>query len=717
MMGRMVLPLAGGAPAVWTTCLMFFQAALLGGYLYAHLTDRWLSARSQRLLHAVVLLAPLALLPAYMSPAWGAPDPGHPVPWLFMRLLRSIGLPFMAVAANAPLVQRWFSETRHPSSRDPYFLYAASNVGSLSGLLAYPLLIEPNLTLAHQSALWTAGFGLLIAMTWGVMALGQSSAIHTVASTAPAVADLVPPATRGQRAKWVLLSFVPSTLMLSVTTYISTDIAAVPLLWVVPLGLYLVTFILTFARRPLISHRLMVTALPFVIIPPVLTILMNGGAPPQVLIPLHLLGLFAAGMVCHGELVRARPPAEHLTGFYLWISAGGVAGGIFGTLVAPVIFTTPLEYPLAILLACAVRPAADGSAKGRSPLDAAPIGVAIIIAILMTAVRILGLPPTELRTLALIFLPAMLTCALAAPQPRAFAAGLAVVLVAGLGWQRLHTRSEHIERNFFGVQSVEITGGGRFRAFIHGSTIHGTQALDPAMRREPTTYYSRSGPAGQVLAELSTPGRRFAGVGLGAGTLASYATNGEHWTFYEINPAVERLASDPRWFTYLADCGNGCEVVIADARLALARAPAGGYDAIVLDAFSSDAIPMHLLTREAVAIYLRALAPRGVLLFHLSNRFLDLRPVVAGLGADAGLMVIGRTDRDIGADALAAGTLGSSWALAARTREDLGPVTFDVRWTPLSPNPRIGVWTDDFSNIFAVLRLRRGGPFANPRGD
>jgi SAM-dependent methyltransferase len=479
--------------------------------------------------------------------------------------------------------------------------------------------------------------------------------------------------------------------------------------------LYLGTFILTFARRPPLPHGWMVAALPIVVIPPMLTLIMKTNAAPQVFVPLHLAALFVAAMVCHGELVRTRPPAERLTSFYLWISTGGVAGGVFCTLLAPALFTTPLEYPFAIVLACVCRPArGDASTARRSPLDFAPMAVTMLIGVQMAVAHYAGWPPLAPRTIALIFLPAMLICVMAVPRPRAYAAGLAIVLVAGTIWQRAHTRIEHIERNFFGVQSIEMSREGQYRAFVHGTTIHGTQAMDPARRREPTTYFTRSGPAGQVLSHLTAGGARtIAVVGLGAGTLASYASPGQSWTFYEINPAVERLAKDPAYFTYLADCGAACRVVIGDARLMLARAPASGYDAIVIDAFSSDAIPIHLLTREALAVYLKALAPGGVLLLHVSNRFLDLRPVVAGLAGDAGLFALGRNDYRLGDQEAAEGKLGSAWVVVARASADLGDVATDPRWVPLPSDPAVGVWTDDFSNVFTVLRMGSGGPFRN----
>jgi SAM-dependent methyltransferase len=496
--------------------------------------------------------------------------------------------------------------------------------------------------------------------------------------------------------------------MLTVTTYISTDIAAVPLLWVVPLGLYLLTFAIAFAGGS--GGRLgslMALALPVLVIPPIVTLLIRSSLSPVLIIPLHLAAFFVAAMVCHGELVRARPSPARLTEFYLWISIGGVAGGIAGAIVSPLVFPTPIEYPIALVLACLCRPTpACGRWKARVLDYGAPAAVAAVIVVQVIVARQAGLPPRAPMTYALFLLPAMLTCATVWHRPGPYAAGLAIVLIAGHAWAGAHARFERVERNFFGVLRVERSVDGRYRALVHGNTIHGTQAVHPEARRQPTTYFARSGPAGQVIEAHAGPAARVAVVGLGAGTLAAYATGAQAWTFYEIDPAVERLARDPRAFTYLSDCGSRCQVVAGDARLTLARAGDAAYDLIVLDAFSSDAIPVHLLTREAFDLYQRTLAPGGLLLFHLSNRFLDLNPVLAAAAASHGLEVRGRADLVRTYEEAAAGKFDSVWAVMARSTADLGQIAFDPRWTRLALDPGVRPWTDDYSNVVSLLRVR-----------
>jgi hypothetical protein len=333
----------------------------------------------------------------------------------------------------------------------------------------------------------------------------------------------------------------------------------------------------------------------------------------------------------------------------------------------------------------------------------------MLLAIQAGVARSLALPAQSISTYTLVFLPALLLCGIVWPRPRAYTAGLALILVGGIAWDRSTTRTEHIERDFFGVHAIERGSRGQFRALIHGSTIHGTQSLDVTNRRVPTSYYALSGPAGQVLTSRAAglERNRVAVVGLGAGTLAAYAGPNDRWTFYEIDPTVERLARDRRYFTYLADCGPPCSVTIGDARLTLAAASNEGFDVIVLDAFSSDAIPVHLLTAEALDLYLRKLAPRGVILVHITNRFVDLDPVLARLAAGAGLVAARRTDASITRTEAAEGKMESVWAVMARSRDDLGDVTSEARWRDLQLTDGVPLWTDDFSNIVAVLKLRR----------
>lgn len=710
MFAKMALPLLGGAPAVWNTCVFFFQAALLAGYAYAHASVRWLGVRRQALVHAALLFAPFAVLPIKIGDGWTPPAATNPIGWMLVLLTASVGLPFALVAASAPLVQRWFSMTRHPSARDPFFLYAASNLGSLAGLLLYPAAIEPALRLARQSALWAWGYGALVALSLAciVAALGGGG-------RAPVDADASADRSRSSsraRLRWVALALVPSSLMLSVTTYISTDIAAVPLLWVVPLAMYLASFVLTFAPAPPFSHRLMSALLPVAVLAPVISIVSEATNPAAVLIALHLAALFVAAMVCHGELARARPGPSRLTGFYLLVATGGVLGGVFNALVAPVLFQTTVEYPIALVAACLLRPPAAvaarrGCARGLLLDGGVPLIAGALTLALVYAVRQVGDALTPPLRIAAAFGVPLLIAALAWPWPRRFGLALAAILLGGATYSAGGHRLLHIDRSFFGINRVLLTEGGRFRVLLHGRTIHGVQSTQPALRREPLSYYHRRGPAGEIFARFAAGRRdlRIGVLGLGAGTLACYAEPGQRWTFFEIDPAVEHIARNARLFTFLADSPAPIEVVLGDARLSLARVPDRAFDFLALDVFSSDAIPVHLLTREALALYLLKVKPGGVIAFHLSNRHLDLRPVLAATAGALRVPALVRADLEVDEADWTEARYPSTWAIVAAARGALAPLA-DSRWEAPAPRPGLAPWTDDFSNIFGVFRWR-----------
>jgi spermidine synthase len=471
-------------------------------------------------------------------------------------------------------------------------------------------------------------------------------------------------------------------MMLGVTTYLSTDVAPIPLLWVLPLAVYLLTFVLAFSRLPLFWHRLMVVLLPVVVVALVLARLSGDVSDRSSLEILHvrfhnpfwnlgiaasmslqLLALLVVAMVCHGELARDRPSAQWLTEFYLWISAGGVLGGAFNALVAPALFDRLLEYPLIVVVACLLAPHLGGRADRG-----------LIRSVLSTCWVVFGLW-SAYQFFQLSY----------GPDPQSIL---------------------HMERNFFGVLSVSENNG--YVRLLHGTTTHGIQHRVPGQESEPLTYYARSGPIGQFFAAFSGTKAKHsvALIGLGAGTLASYAQRGQHWTFFEIDPAVERIARDPRYFTYLADAearGADLEVKLGDGRLQMAASP-GNYGLIVVDAFSSDAIPLHLLTREALELYVGKLAPGGVLAFHLSNKYVELEPVVANLARDAGLTAVIQRDTTLTYAEYTGRKFGSVWTLLARRPEDLGPLVGDVRWRPVSGGGAGSVWTDDYSNLFGALK-------------
>ena len=695
MIARMLLPLLGGAPSVWNACMVFFQALLLAGYLYAHASLRWLGERRQSLLHLALLLAPLPFLPLAVDAsavrAWaGDPDPTLP---LLAFLLATVGVPFFVLSASAPLLQRWFFTTT--GARDPYFLYAASNAGSMLALLAYPVVLEPLVGLRRQAVLWAWSYGVFVVIMAGC-------ALFTAARATPVAeaAEPAPPLAWHRRLRWLALAFVPSSLLLGVTTHISTDVAAMPLFWVVPLAVYLGTFVLVFARRPLVSHLLMVRLLPFLATMTAVVLVSDIADPLWAMVGIHLATFACAAMVCHGELAADRPRAAHLTEFYLWLALGGVLGGLFNTLVAPLVFGGVAEYPLALVLALLCRPGARGG-DWVVPVVLGGATAAIVV------LAVLGGMPPKLGPL-LFALPFLLNYVLAARRPVRFALGLgAILLAATLHPGRLGEPLSRT-RNFFGVLTVTRDPGGEFVQIVHGRTVHGRQSTRPEGRRVPLAYYHPSGPAGDVFTALaaSVPAARVAVIGLGAGALAAYARPGQTWTFYEINPAVVRVATDPHLFTFLTDAfgEKPYTVVVGDARLRLAEAPPAAYDLLVLDAFSSDAIPAHLLTREAVALYESRLRPGGVIAAHVSNRFLDLAPVLAAVGQANGLVALVRNDRVVPADLLAAGKTPSTWV--ALTRPALPNDELKRRspnWTRLATPSGARVWTDDYADLIGAL--------------
>jgi hypothetical protein len=725
MMGKMILPFLGGAPAVWNTCLVFYQAALLLGYAYAHVSTRWLGARRQAVFHLGLMALPLLVLPIHVSDQIlrQLPRTGNPTLWLVVCLATTVGLPFLVVSATAPLLQKWFAGTEHPHARDVYFLYGASNTGSMVGLLGYIIFLEPTFLLKQQAWLWTLLYGGLVLLIIGcAFVLWRSKAIGVAGEN---YETLVAPeehatdrtlnrttiVTLQRRLRWVFLAAVPSSLMLGVTTYLTTDVAPFPLFWVLPLALYLLTFILVFARTPVYPPSWMgrVLCLPAVVL--TVTYIVEATAPAWLFVVLHLLVFWTAAMICHAELAKDRPPAkEYLTEFYLCLSLGGVLGGLFNVLIAPLVFKSVLEYPLAIIVACSIRPSGDTSSQPPRVRWADMIwalGIGTTTAALIAMTRSFEANPSQLTTLWTFGIPALLSYRFV-KQPIRFSLCLGAILMAGCaGYVGTQGRVLRTERNFFGVLRVTEDAQGRFHQLVHGNTLHGRQSLDPACETEPLAYYHTSGPIGHVFNMFNRLRGKsptdVAVVGLGAGALACYARPTQNWTFYEIDPAVERIARDTNCFTFLkVSLAKQLDVVLGDARLRLKDAPDHHYDLIVVDAFSSDAIPIHLATREAFRLYLSKLTENGILAFHITNRRLNLEPVMGNLAHDASLVAL--YDRDLSPGP--PGKESSEWVVMARRPEDLHALTADHLWKPLRPEPNTRVWTDDFSNILSVLQWR-----------
>jgi spermidine synthase len=712
MFARMVLPLLGGSPAVWNTAMVFYQAALLGGYAYAHATTARLGVRRQAVLHLAVLLLPLAFLPIAIRSGWTPPTDHNPIPWMLGLMTVTIGLPFFAVSTGSPVLQKWFAATGQRQSADPYFLYAASNVGSMLALLSYPVLIEPHLRLADQSRAWAWGYGALVVLTGAcAVHLWQSSPAIATASQPSAVAAPVARISPRRRASWVMLSFVPSSLLLGVTTYLSTEIAAVPLMWVVPLAIYLLTFILAFARKSIFFPTLLARALPILIVALVMAIDMQASEPIGGLMALHLAVFFVAALLCHGRLAADRPPTAHLTEFYLWMSVGGVLGGMFNALLAPLLFNAVIEYPVTLVLACAVglAPAVSGGTVRLRWTWLDWVGPALLGG--LATGLMLWVQASRFRTdptiSGLVFgLPALI-CYFFSRRPRRFVLGISALLIVGSFYEGQKGRVLYAERTFFGVHRVTLDTTGQYHLLVHGKTLHGMQSLDPARRLEPLAYYYRSGPIGQVMQLYAQdPSHKIGVVGLGAGSLASYAQPGQSWTYFEIDPVVLKLARDNRFFTFLHDSPANMRVLLGDARLSLTHEPDGAFDLLLVDAYSSDAIPVHLVTREALALYLRKLAPGGLLAFHISNWHLNLEPVFANLARDAGLVCLVRDDTAVPPALLALGKSPSVWLVMSRQSGELAPLLHDPRWQPGRRNDQQAVWTDDYSSLLSVFRWR-----------
>lgn len=711
MVAKMLLPLLGGTPAVWNTCMVFFQAALLAGYSYAHFLTTRFSVRVQTVVHLVLMLVTFAALPIGLSShaMQIAPWQSDPFMWLLRALLVVVALPFFTVSTSGPLLQSWFSRTSHRSAKDPYFLYAASNFGSLLGLLGYPILVEPSLRLGDQNRLWAGLYGLLVVLFVGcaltVWRMKNAKAGEAVLShDQPATStDEV---TWARRLRWVLWAFIPSSLMLGVTTYLTTDIAPVPLLWVIPLGIYLLTFILVFGQRQVIKLPLLVRVLPIAAVALVFLILTDLKNPVWLLIVLHLVFFFLAAMVSHTRLANDRPSSRRLTEFYFCMSAGGVLGGLFNALFAPTVFHTTVEYPLMIVLACFIWPV-----EKKVPFTwraiALPLGIGLLTAGLAIMVPHLGLEQ-RLRVLVVFGAPVIL-CYFLSKQPWRFALALGGVLLASQFYTAVHGPTLRAERNFFGALRITIDPEGRFYRLYHGTTVHGIQFVAPERQGEPLAYYHRTGPCGQALAAFNSKpnATRVAVIGLGAGTMAAYAQRGQHWTFYEIDPAVIKFAQDTNYFTYLQRCTNATvDFKLGDARLRLREAAPEQFDLLVCDAFGSDVPPLHLLNREAMELYLSKLASDGLLLFHVSSRYLDFRPVIGTLAAHFQLNALFRHEAEVADAELREGKFASLWVVLSRKPENFGPLRDDPRWRPLPSAPGMRLWTDDYSSILDIFQWR-----------
>jgi len=705
LVAKLLLPLLGGAPMVWNTCMVFFQALLLGGYGYAHwLTSRG-TLRKQALAHLALIFAGMCFLPLALAKDVH-PDDHSPLLWLLITLFGLVGAPFLVLSASAPLLQNWFSRSGHKASKDPYFLYAASNAGSFLALLGYPLVAEPLLRLSQQTFAWSFGYGLLVAcfglvavMIWRNQAALPETPLEKAAAT--------PKPAWSQRGQWILLALVPSSLMLGLTTYLTTDIASVPLLWTLPLALYLLTFILVFSQLGDRVTRLAARALPIAAVTVIFLLLGEIKHPAGILVPLHLLIFFIIALAIHGKLAALRPDPAHLTDYYLCLSIGGVLGGLLNTLVAPQIFTAIVEYPLAIALACVVAPPPEGKlpAQKLSRQLLWPVVIGGVTALLAKFLPGLAKQSHQLAMFFIFGLP-LLGAFLVSRRPLVFGLTLATVLWGGTFYTALHGHIIHAERNFFGALRVTLDPEGQIHRFYHGTTVHGIQYVDPALQDVALSYYHKDGPVGAFMQfyEQRKTVKRVAVIGLGAGALATYAKADEEWTFYEIDPAVLRIASDTNYFTYLQRCqAKKLTPRIGDGRLLLRQEPDHHFDLIVCDAFSSDVPPLHLITKEALAEIRTKLAPGGMILYNISSRLLNFRPVLGNVAQELHLdgyslndsVTVEETERD--------SRYSCHWAVLAPEPETLQSFAVNRYWKALKPEPAQPVWSDDYYNILGVL--------------
>jgi hypothetical protein len=702
LIAKMLLPLLGGAASVWNTCMVFFQALLLAGYAYALLLSQRLSLRNQAILHALLLLSAGLVLPFALSSGAVAslPTQSSPIPWLLTTLLVTVGPPFLLLSATAPLLQRWFSHSTHRSARDPYFLYAVSNAGSMLALLGFPFLLEPAFAIRTQNWIWAIGYAVLVALviTCAIVLNPRR------AETSNAAVDVDEPVVKiesAQRFEWVLLAFVPSSLMLGVTTYIATDVASVPLIWIIPLSLYLLTFILAFGNKQIIKLPVSSLLFPAALLVVAALMILQPPVSIWVTVTLHLLVFFFAALVSHQRLAASRPHVSKLPEYYLWIAVGGVLGGIFNALIAPVVFSMPLEYPLIIVLACLVRPITAQENATKSWLRITfPMFIFVLTFGLAYTIPRLQLT-AKLENGLVLFLPLVVCFVVGFRRPLVFAMAFAAFLLASIPYLNASAQTLTSMRNFFGVWRVTSSPNEPFRRLYHGSTVHGVQLNDETRKCEATSYYHKDGPLGQVFEIYNSKPvvRPVAATGLGAGTIGTYSAKGQEWDFYDIDPAIVAIASEPRYFTFLSDCTKGSyRVILGDARLRLREAPAGKYGLLIMDAFSSDSVPAHLLTTEAMDLYLNKLSADGMLAFHISNRYLNLEPLLSGLSRHAGLSAYIRKD---GEPNTAAGKYPSTWVVMARNDSTLGGLISDPRWKRVEGDT---VWTDDFSNILSLLK-------------
>lgn len=711
LFGKLLLPLLGGTPAVWNSCMVFYQSILFLGYLYAHLLGTRLKSNHQIIVHLAVISLSFLALPVSLPENLIPPTEGNPTLWLFSTLALAIGLPFFVLSTTAPLIQKWFAHVGHHNSDDPYFLYAASNTGSLVSLLSYPFLIEPNWGLNAQQSDWTLGYvGLCLLIAACGFALWKNyQSIEN--ENAPISASIASPLSWKTKFYWGALAFVPSSLLLGLTNFISTDIASVPLLWIIPLTVYLFSFVVVFSRWNDKSHAWFVRLQPVFLIPFVAYAFINpADLPYWMYLFFHVIAFFFAIMVCHGELAAQRPHSQHLTTYYLIMSFAGMLGGMFNTFVAPFVFNGIYEYPLMIIAALLLRPSLKKLSFKETSLQLIdPILLLIIGAGIYFSVSNL----TDYFDGVVISL-CVLTIGVYFLRQRvvAYAGLMGVIISAAMSLHHAESHTLMQERTFFGVMAVresvltdEKGQPETYHELFHGTTKHGAQRLIPTESKTPLTYYSRPSPMGQLFKTFDAQNENWniGVVGLGAGALACYAKTSQTWTLYEIDPLVVDIAKNPAYFSYLSQCAPNAVSEIGDARLSIQNKPDGTFDLLMMDAFSSDAVPTHLLTREAIDLYFKKLKPNGILAFHITNRHLLLKKVVS---IHAEQMKLAALIQEFKPQTVAPLIVATDWVVLAKNPETLKPLQASQigSWQKMPLYFDMPAWTDDFTNIVSIWK-------------
>lgn len=708
---------------MWNSSMLFFQTMLLGGYAYAHGTSKLLSFKAQSILHIFLLIVCCIFLPLGLAEFWSEPDTTkNLIGWQLGLMLVSIGAPFFVLSGCAPMFQRWFSFSDHKDADNPYFLYGASNLGSMSALLCYPFIVEPLFTLGKQSFIWSSGYVGLIVMaiiSAAIVFMSKSRKDKEAAqkNTKATKKDSAPPITNKQRAAWLFLAFIPSSLMLGVTTYITTDIASVPLLWIIPLAIYVGTFIIAFARNPLISNKNLMFL--HLLAPAALIISKQAPQGNQLLINItaHLYIFAVTAQLCHSKLSSIKPHVSHLTEFYLLLSVGGVLGGIFNALIAPLIFVLPYEYHLILVVSLFARfigetePQTKGVIKSiiqqRFVLISTILGLGAI-AILTT----LFYSPLD-STLQPLTIAIQTICVLTLISAIFFTGHVRNALVLIFSCYLIFTNVtrlsaygdiKYMERNYFGTNIVTFKEKENLTLYFHGTTLHGVQINDPKYKLTPVSYYYRSG--NDVFKALQLQGpkpKRIAVTGLGAGVLACHSQPNWHFDFYEIDPIVKKIAENEELFTFLSDCTDSYDVILGDARLTMQKAEDDSYDMIFLDAFSSDSIPIHLVTQEAFDIYTKKLKENGLIVANISNRYLNLEPVLNTYAKNNDMHIRFLAHYSGNVEDSEFKYLASFFAVMARKNSTLDYFDKEELGWRGSERTLKRVWSDDFANIIDVV--------------